>query len=125
MLIYLLNRFVLKPHHIGGWFTHEYLNDVLCLPIFLPIILRLQSSLGIRRHDLPPTFFEVIQNWAVFTLVYQLLLPRFPVFVTAGDPWDSLAYLVGGMAAYVYWNGYCREIKAGNSNQCGGAGRGA
>jgi len=104
MGIYVLNRFVLKPHHIGGWFTHGYLNDILCLPIFVPIILRFQSALGIRRHHLPPTLFEIFQNWAVFSIVYQVILPRLPAFVTAGDPWDMLAYAAGGFAAWLWWN---------------------
>jgi hypothetical protein len=29
-----INRSYLKPHHLGGWFTHGYLNDVMCLPRF-------------------------------------------------------------------------------------------
>ena len=104
ILLYILNRWVLKPHHIGGWFTHGYLNDVLCLPLFLPIILRIQSVLGIRRHDLPPTLFEVLHNWLIFSIVFKGILPHLPMFTTADDPWDVLAYLAGGVAAYVYWN---------------------
>ncbi len=119
MVIYVLNRFVLKPHHVGGWFVHGYLNDVICLPLFVPIILRLQSVLGIRRHDLPPTLFEVIQNWLVFTVLYQLVLPRFPLFVTAGDPWDSLAYISGGLAAYYYWNFFDPKRNRQPTQPCG------
>ena len=42
MAVYAVNRWGLKPHGIGGAFTRGYLNDVLCLPLFLPIILGLQ-----------------------------------------------------------------------------------
>jgi hypothetical protein len=103
MVIYVLNRLVLKPHHIGGWLVHDYLNDLLCLPIFLPIILRLQSALGIRRHHLPPAFFELIHNWAIFSVLYYFVFPRWPAFSSVADPWNSVAYLVGGIAAYVCW----------------------
>ena len=103
MMIYVLNRWVLKPNHIGGWLVHDYLNDLLCLPIFLPIILRLQSALGIRRHNLPPTFFELIHNWVIFSVLYYFVFPRLSAFSSVADPWNSVAYLIGGVAAYVWW----------------------
>ena len=103
MLIYVLNRFVLKPQHIGGWLVHDYLNDLLCLPIFLPIILRLQSVLGIRRHHLPPTMLELMHNWLVFSVLYYFVFPRSPWFASMADPWNSVAYLFGGVVAYLFW----------------------
>jgi hypothetical protein len=107
ILIYMLTRWVLKPHHIGGCFVHGYLNDLICLPLFLPIILRAQSILGIRRHDLPPTLFEVLHNWVIFSVVFEVVLPRIPAFASTGDPWDCVAYMVGGIAAYFWWNRRC------------------
>jgi hypothetical protein len=106
MMIYVLNRWVLKPHHIGGWLVHDYLNDILCLPIFVPIILRLQSALHIRRHHLPPTFFETMHNWAIFSVLYYFVFPRLPAFSSVADPMNSVAYLLGGIAAYVCWQFY-------------------
>ncbi|HWB54714.1 MAG TPA: hypothetical protein VG722_10995 [Tepidisphaeraceae bacterium] len=103
MLVYLVNRCALKPEHIGGWLVHDYLNDLLCLPIFLPIILRLQSALGIRRHDLPPTLFELIHNWFIFSVLYYYVFPRLSAFTSVADLWNSVAYLVGGVAAFVCW----------------------
>ena len=83
---------------------HDYLNDVLCLPLFLPIILRVQSLLGLRRYDFPPTLFEVLQNWVVFSILYEVILPRISVFDSTGDPWDVAAYLLGGLVAFTWWN---------------------
>lgn len=103
MAIYLLNRFILKPHHIGGWLVHDYLNDLLCLPIFLPIILRLQSAWGIRRHHAPPTLFELLHNWAIFSVLYYYVFPNLSAFSSVADPWNSVAYLIGGTAAYIAW----------------------
>ena len=103
MFIYVLNRYVLKPHHVGGWLVHDYLNDLLCLPIFLPVILRFQSALGIRRHHGPPTLFEVFHNWAIFSVLYYFVFPRLSAFSSAADPWNSVAYLIGGLASYGLW----------------------
>jgi len=107
VLLYGTNRWVLKSH-VGGWFIHDYLNDVLCLPLFLPIILKVQAALGIRRHDGVPTALEVLHNWIVFSVVFELVLPRLSMFASTADPWDSLAYLLGGFAAYAYWHSPCR-----------------
>ena len=104
ILLYCLGRWYLKPHHIGGWFIHGYLNDLLCLPLFLPIILRLQSLLRIRRHDLPPTLFEVLHNWVIFSILFEVILPRLPAYRSTADPWDVVAYLTGGLLAYAYWH---------------------
>ena len=108
MMIYALNRWVLKPHHIGGWLVHDYLNDLLCLPIFLPIILRLQSAMALRRQNLPPTLFEVFHNWVVFSVLYYFVFPKLSAFSSVADPWNSVAYLIGGLASYVFWKHFYR-----------------
>jgi hypothetical protein len=105
LVIYAINRFELKPHHIGGWFTHGYLNDVLCLPLFVPMILYAQHLIGLRPHRRYPQVWEIFQNWAVFTVMFQVIIVRFPkTYISAGDPWDILAYLAGGIIAGVYWS---------------------
>ena len=104
LLIYVANRWYLKPHHIGGWFTHGYLNDVLCLPLFLPMILRAQQILGLRRRDDYPRLWEVLQHWAIFSIVFEGIIPRFPSrFDSTADTFDVLAYLAGGLLAWAWW----------------------
>jgi hypothetical protein len=104
LILYTISRYFLKPHHIGGWFTHGYLNDILCLPLFVPIILYAQHVVGLRKHFGFPLPWEIFQNWFVFTVVFQVVIPRFPkTFIAAGDPYDILAYLAGGILAGLYW----------------------
>ena len=78
LIIYAINRFFLKPHHIGGWFTHGYLNDVLCLPLFVPMILYAQHLMRLRRHYGFPRVWEIFQIWVAFILVFQVVIPRIP-----------------------------------------------
>jgi hypothetical protein len=112
LIIYPINRFYLKPHHIGGWFTHGYLNDVICLPLFVPMILYFEHLIGLRPHYLFPALWEILQNFLAFTLVFQVITPRFPkTFITAGDPKDIIAYVAGGMIAGVYWRLAARSAK--------------
>ena len=104
LLIYPLNRWLLKPHGIGGTFGSCYLNDMLCLPLFLPMILWLQRRMGLRVHDGPPRVWEVLQHWAIFSILFEVILPRFPqYFRTVADPMDVVAYLVGGMMGWMWW----------------------
>jgi hypothetical protein len=104
LILYATNRYIFKPHHIGGWFTHGYLNDVLCLPLFVPMILYAQHIVGLRTGFAFPRVWEILQTWLVFTIVFQVIIPRFPkTFVAAGDPFDILAYLGGGVIAGLYW----------------------
>ena len=110
LIVYPINRFYLKPHHIGGWFTHGYLNDVLCLPLFVPMILYVQYVLGVRKHRDFPRLWEVFQSFLAFTLVFQFITPRFPkTFITAGDHYDIIAYFAGGLVACIYWSRVARE----------------
>jgi len=104
MIIYAVNRWYLKPHHIGGAFTQGYVNDLLCLPLFLPVILGVQRVIRLRKHDAPPRMWEVVQHAIIFSLLFEVILPRYPrQFHTTADPWDAVAYLVGGVAAWISW----------------------
>jgi hypothetical protein len=111
LCIYVVNRFWLKPNHIGGWFTHGYLNDCLCLPLFVPIILWIQHLVGLRRHARFPNGWEIFQNLAVFTFVFQVVIPQFPkAFTAAGDRRDIIAYATGGLIAGMWWRSRVRQI---------------
>ena len=103
LLVYLTNRWILKPTGLAGWFGRDYVNDLLCLPLVVPVILYVQSTLGIRPRDRLPTWWEVLHNAVVFAVVYEVVLPRSAAFRTVADAWDVVAYLAGGSAAYVLW----------------------
>lgn len=104
IVTYLIGRFILRPHQIGGTFTQGYLNDVLCLPLFLPMILGVQGLVRLRDHDGPPRIWEVLQHWVIFSVVFEIVLPLYPrYFRTTADPLDVVAYLAGGLAAWTFW----------------------
>jgi hypothetical protein len=109
-ILYALNRWFLKPHHIGGWFTAGYLNDVLCLPLFLPAILLAQRVVGVRPKNAYPRAWEMLQHWVIFSVAFEVVLPRFPrVYRTTADPLDVVAYLAGGLLAQAVWTGRGRK----------------
>ncbi|HEY4329463.1 MAG TPA: hypothetical protein VGN88_06985 [Phycisphaerae bacterium] len=105
---YAFDRFLLRPHGIQNAFTQSYLNDLLCLPLFVPIILYAQHLLGLRPHFSPPRLWEILHIWLVFSILFEVILPRFPtIFRTTADPWDVVAYLTGGALGACAW---CRCI---------------
>ena len=103
-LLCVLNRFVLRPHDLGGSFVACYLNDVLCLPLFVPVSLYAQRLLRVRRHDAPPLAWEIAQHAVVFSIVFELIIPRLgDTFRSTADPLDALAYVAGGIVAGITW----------------------
>lgn len=97
--LYALKRWAIPPNA----FTSGYVNDLLCLPIFVPMSLWLQRRLGLRWDDSPPRLWEVAQHWAVFSVAFEVIVPRLPGFRSTADPWDVIAYAVGGALAWACW----------------------
>jgi len=79
-------------------------NDRLCLPIFVPLSLLIQRCLRVRRDDRPPLAWEIAQHWLIFSIVFEGIVPRLPGFRSTADPWDVVAYFVGGVAGWLAWN---------------------
>jgi hypothetical protein len=69
------------------------------------MILGLQRLLKIRRHDGRPRLWEVLQHWVIFSVVFEVVIPRFPQhFRSTADVLDVVAYLMGGLLAWIGWS---------------------
>ena len=57
------------------------------------------------REDGPPRADEVLVPLLVWSLVFEVVLPRAEAFrgVAIADPRDVLAYTAGALVATVYW----------------------
>lgn len=99
--LYSLNRWWIKPHIHRGFF-HSHFNDLLLIPCALPVVLWLQRLLRLRAHDRAPEFGEIAFHLVVWSVLFEVVGPR--VMHVTGDPLDVLAYLAGGLAAWVLWN---------------------
>ncbi len=82
---------------------HSYLDDLLCLPIVLAIVLGVQRKVIVRDADylLPAshTLFAV----ALYGLLFEVLLPYFFQRGTA-DALDWLLYAAGGVLFHTQIN---------------------
>jgi len=106
VLLYWVNRWVLKPMTGDpNDFFHCYWNDVLCIPLWLPLVLALHRLLGLRRHDRPPTIGEILLHLGIWSWFFEVLAPSEPWLFprTIGDPLDIVAYAIGAGIAALLW----------------------
>jgi hypothetical protein len=94
-----------------------HLNDLICVPFWVPIIVWLKKRLRLRKHDAPPDAVEVIVSLLIFAALFEVVIPaqeawRVP---TVADPYDVLSYCLGALLAVVFWRWYYRRRGVGVS----------
>jgi hypothetical protein len=101
---YFINRFVLKVIWKEG-FVHEHLNDLICIPFWVPIMLFIQRKLGMRADDSSPRPGELVIPLIVWSWTFEILLPAIPSLSHAfvADHLDVLAYAAGALGAGLFW----------------------
>ena len=104
VLGYFVNRLVLKRIWADG-FVHEHINDLICLPFWVPVMLWAERRVGLRRHDGPPEAVELIVPLVVWSWVFEIVLPRTELFgrYCVADHRDVLYYAAGAFGAAVFW----------------------
>ncbi len=102
--LYFVNRFLLK-HLVGSGFVHDHLNDLLCLPFWIPIMVFLMRQARLRPDDGPPRGAEILVPLVLWSAIFELWLPHVPSFshLATADPVDVLYYALGGLLASVVW----------------------
>lgn len=114
---YAANKLLLKPlvavgreapdasAGFGADFVRGYLGDTLCLPVCIPLTLWLLRLVGARAGDAAPTLREVVLLWAWWSCCFEWIGPRLTLLApgAVSDPWDVLAYAVGGAVAALCW----------------------
>ncbi len=102
--LYWVNRFFIKPFSDVPFF-HESFNDLICIPVFVPVVVLIARMCGLRRHDQPPQIHEILLPLMVWSFMFEVLLPqdRFWSRWVTGDPFDVLWYCTGAFVASVWW----------------------
>lgn len=86
----------------SGWMDH-YWNDLWMLPCALPMILSLYVVLGLREPTACPTWAEILWHGVLWGLMAEFVGPLLFKH-SVGDPWDLLAYAVGGVVFFCRWH---------------------
>ncbi len=86
----------------SGWMDH-YWNDLWMLPCALPLILSVYGLLGLRELAIRPSGAEILWHGVLWGLMAEFVGPL--CFKHAvGDPWDLVAYAVGGFVLFYRWH---------------------
>jgi hypothetical protein len=108
--LYFANRLAIKPLVPDG-FVHEHFNDLICIPFWVPIMLRMQKAVGLRPVDAVPAASEVFIPLVAWSLVFEFWLPSTATFArySTGDYRDIVWYAVGAMLAACWWTWWYGE----------------
>ena len=88
----------------------HHLDDILSIPILVPIMLAIQRMISIKKTDAPPLAHEVFIPVVVFSLLFEVVAPNWlHLTVTQSDPLDVLCYTLSGTVATLFWGCYYRR----------------
>jgi hypothetical protein len=104
VVLYFVNRFVLKAIWKEG-FVHEHLNDLICIPFWIPIMLFAQRQLGLRDGDPSPRPSELVIPLVLWSWVFEIVLPATDLLPTpfVADYLDIFYYSAGALIAGINW----------------------
>jgi hypothetical protein len=110
VILYFVNRWLLKPY-LPNSFSRDSLNDVICIPFWVPIMLFLMKKTHLRKEDGPPTASEILIPLIMWSWVFEAYLPFTPFFrrMATSDYMDIFSYTVGACFAAVLWKLWYKE----------------
>jgi hypothetical protein len=80
----------------------SYLNDLLLVPVTIPIILFLSKTLRLRPQSSSPALLELVIPVLIGSIAFEVIGPS--VFGRGvSDPFDVVAYCFGGFASWLIW----------------------
>ena len=128
--LYFVNRLVLKPHLPEGIlrdFAYNSLNDVICIPFWVPIMVWMMRKTRLRTTDSPPLAAEILVPVLLWSWFFELILPHIGPFqhIAVGDPNDIFCYTIGALFAALFWQAFYKTGERAEPMEEPGANRGA
>ena len=104
LTLYTINKSsFLRPEFWSCKFCNYYLNDLLLVPVLVPIILFFSRPFKFRKDYSPPMFLEIIVPLAIWSIAFELIGP-FYFGKGTSDLVDVFAYCLGGLTSWIIWN---------------------
>jgi len=102
--LYVVNRWVIRPR-TDALFFHGYVNGLLLVPMFVPLLVSMTELAGLRPTDGPPTTVEIIVPLVIWSVAFEVVLPRSAFWgkYLYADPWDVVCYCAGAAIAATVW----------------------
>ena len=106
-VLYCSNKFILlQLGQLTGTFLESYLNDILLVPVLLPILTWIAGKAGWRNLGARPSHWEILATLVPVIIVCEYIGP-FYLRKGVADPLDILAYVAGGLISWSYWKYRC------------------
>jgi hypothetical protein len=111
LALYFINRWILK-RYFPNEFCQDFLNDFICIPFWVPIMLYLMRKARLRRTDDPPRGSEIIIPLIIWSWIFEAWLPSLPFFkhLATSDFHDILCYTSGALLAALFWKAWYRQV---------------
>lgn len=104
LTLYSINKLsLLGSEFWNDEYSNYYLNDLLLVPVLVPIILYVSRILNFRDGYAPPNGLEIILPLAIWSIAFELVGP-FCFGKGTADPVDVLVYWLGGLTSWIIWN---------------------
>ena len=104
LVLYSINKTALLKCSFWNYkFCTYYLNDLLLVPVCVPIILFFSKVFKLRDVNSPPMLMEIIVPLAIWSIAFELIGPYYFRKGTS-DPLDILSYCLGALISWLIWN---------------------
>jgi len=116
LILYFVNRWILKPYFPND-FSRDSLNDVICIPFWVPIMLFIMRKIRLRTDDVPPRGSEILIPLIFWSWFFEACLPFVPFFkhLATSDYQDILSYTEGALFSAVFWKIWYRQKSSSNN----------
>jgi hypothetical protein len=107
--LYCTNRWLFKPW-LPNTFSQCYLNDLICIPFWVPVMLYSMRRFHLRGDDAPPQSYEILIPLLLWSFIFELWLPSTSLFRgrVISDHVDILFYTLGALLASLFWQSHYR-----------------
>ncbi len=72
--VYWVHRYM-AAHGVSTPLLSSHLNDLICIPFWVPIMLWIERRIGVRGHDEPPNALEIVIPLVVIAVAFEVVIP--------------------------------------------------
>jgi hypothetical protein len=102
-LLFWINQLLEKHFLVFIPILHEYLDDLLAMPVVLGLTLFVFRKIHPLKENFTFSITQVLIGTIYFAVLFEILLPLWSNKYTS-DPIDAIAYGIGAWVFYKYIN---------------------
>ena len=102
-LLFWANQYLERVQGIFIPFLHEYLDDLLAMPVVLGLTLQIMRWFHQQKDQYVFTKLQIAIAVIYFSLIFEVFLPMKSATYTR-DWWDVLCYAIGAVAFHYLIN---------------------